>query len=73
MANKRILGKINKRDGKHLLKSKTFWINVVVVLMVPLAPEPLKTYLLQPDVVTLWICLLNIGLRFVTSDKIYLK
>jgi hypothetical protein len=70
--SKEIIDNINKEQtGKHILKSKTFWINVVLVLLVPLAPPKVKEYL-QPDVVAQLFFVLNVILRAITKEKVYL-
>lgn len=74
MKKEKILKKINKeKSGKHILKSKTFWVNLILVLAVPLAPSAVKAYLIQPDVVVTLVGLVNLILRLFTSDKVYLK
>lgn len=73
-AEKKIIKKINRaRNGKHILKSKTFWVNLILILLVPLAPPEIKAYLIQPDVVVTLIGVVNLLLRLFSSDKVYLK
>ena len=73
--DKKALKKANSknRDGKHLLKSKTFWVNVICICLVPLAPAPVKAYLSQPDVVVTLLGVVNLILRLLSTDKVYLK
>jgi hypothetical protein len=74
MSDKKILKKLNKpRDGKHLLKSKVFWVNLILICAVPLAPPEIKAYLVQPDVVVTLIGAVNVIMRLISSDKVYLK
>lgn len=75
MKKEKILKKINSsnKSGKHILKSKTFWVNLILICLVPLAPPAVKAYLIQPDVVVTLVGVVNLALRFFSSDKVYLK
>lgn len=59
-------------DKKNIIKSKTFWVNLLVALM-PLVSNHAAERIAEftPQFTMLWGAL-NIGLRLITKDKIVL-
>lgn len=55
-------------DTKTILKSKTFWANVLTAVVLPFLPEGLK----NPETVGYAITAVNILLRLISKDKVTL-
>lgn len=55
-------------DSKSILKSKTFWTNVIMAIIVPFLPEALR----KPEYIGSAIGAVNILLRLISKDKVQL-
>jgi len=60
------------RGAKSFLKSKTFWVNLVGVVILVLQ-FALDEYVIDPDWQGVGLGILNILIRFKTDKPIYLK
>lgn len=59
-------------DKKNIIKSKTFWMNLLIAIM-PLVSNHAEARIVEfaPQFTMLWGAL-NIGLRLITKDKVIL-
>jgi len=55
-------------DTKSIVKSKTFWSNLLVAAVYPFLPEALK----NPEYMTYFLVVLNIVLRKISHGKVEL-
>ena len=74
MANKRSSKPIlsNKETNKNIIKSKTFWANILIASVITFLPEHYKKILSNPETLTAIFTLINIGLRLISKDKVSL-
>ena len=55
-------------ESKNILKSKTFWINLLTASVVPFLPESMK----NPDYIIYAITAINVALRLISKGKVEL-
>lgn len=55
-------------ERKKLLKSKTFWINLLSAAIVPFLPDELK----KPEYLVYVMSAVNVALRLLTKNKVTL-
>ena len=74
MAKKKII-KVEPKPvqaEKHIFKSKTFWVNIITIALIPMLPQQIKPYLEQPEVIAGLLTAINVVMRLVSKDKVYL-
>lgn len=57
---------------KHIFKSKTLWVNIITVALIPMLPQAIKPYIEQPEVIAGVLTVINVVMRLVSKDKVYL-
>jgi len=55
-------------EPKSLVKSKTFWLNVLTAAVLPFLPEELR----KPEYISGFFVILNVVLRLVSKGKVEL-
>jgi hypothetical protein len=61
-----------KSTQKNILKSKTVWLNLLTVVIIPLLPQSIKPFISQPEVLAAILALLNVAMRLISKDKVSL-
>ncbi len=57
---------------KPIYLSKTFWTNVIMVILLPFMPESIKSYLSSPEALATVFAIVNVVLRLISKDKVTL-
>lgn len=61
-----------KTKSKNILKSKTFWTNAILVLVVPFIPKEFQGLASDNEVISVVFLLANTILRLISKDKVHL-
>lgn len=57
---------------KHLFQSKTYWVNLLI-LLVAFLPKDIQPAFMTPEAQAAFAAFVNICLRLITKDEVTLK
>lgn len=60
------------RESKSILKSKTFWMNIVLAVIVPFIPKEFQTLASDQEVISVLFLGVNVVLRLISKEKVHL-
>ena len=58
-------------ESKPIYQSKTFWVNVIMAVAIPLLPESIKVYF-SPENIAYFFAGVNMLLRLISKGKVEL-